>query len=183
MGEFVGDIFEPLIKYTTYFYIVLILLNLLLAYWAFQDSKKRGFGPYLWLILILFGGVIFPFIYKALANPTWIFHILSIPIGGLIPLLIYLLIRPPWTKEELEIDRLERETLQLEREYWAYLLSREKAKCPSCGAPIRENFLICPYCKTKLKKECTFCGKPIEIDWDVCPYCGHEQRKKEEKSE
>jgi len=175
------DIFEPLKAYTAYFYLVLILFIILIAYWVYQDSKKRGFGQYFWSILVIFGGIVFPFIYNAIGNPTWIFHILSFPIGGIIPLLIYLIVRPLWTKDDLELDKLEKETLQLEREYWAFLLSKEKMKCPNCGAPIKENWLICPYCKTVLKKECSFCGKPIDLDWDMCPYCGHKQKEEEKK--
>jgi len=180
-NEITGDIFSYLGRFSSLFYIFFTILVILIAYWTYQDARKRGFGPYFWLILIITTGIVFPYAYYFIKKANWVFLSISIPSGGLIPWLIYLLVRPPWTKEDLEMENLEREALNLEREYWAFLLSKEKLKCPNCGAPIKENWLVCPYCHTRLKKECVYCGKPLELDWDICPYCGHEQPKEEKK--
>lgn len=54
-----------------------------------------------------------------------------------------------------------------------YLLARmgrSNLVCPSCGGPVREEFVICPHCATRLKATCS-CGAPLEHGWIVCPHC------------
>jgi len=46
-------------------------------------------------------------------------------------------------------------------------------KCPSCGRPIDEEYMVCPYCGTSLKIQCSQCGRLIPMDSSVCPYCGN----------
>ena len=55
-----------------------------------------------------------------------------------------------------------------------YLLVRGKyqdLECPRCGASIKEDFMVCPNCGTKLKPACPSCGAPVESGWKVCPIC------------
>ena len=42
---------------------------------------------------------------------------------------------------------------------------------------IEKEWILCPYCHTKIKKKCVHCGNPIELPWNICPYCGEQQQK------
>lgn len=55
-----------------------------------------------------------------------------------------------------------------------YLLVRgnySDLHCPKCDAPVREQFVVCPKCGTKLRAACSNCAIPVELDWKVCPKC------------
>ena len=77
---------------------------------------------------------------------------------------IYLILRPNHTLEEEYQRTLEEEALLQTVE--------ESPLCPGCGRRIRENWMVCPTCHTKLKKNCYKCGKLMELPWNLCPYCG-----------
>ena len=82
---------------------------------------------------------------------------------------VYLFIRPRKTFEQKYQDAIEEEAILREIGI--------SDKCPSCGHNIREEWIFCPYCHTKLKKKCVHCGKPLELPWNLCPYCGEQQQK------
>lgn len=55
-----------------------------------------------------------------------------------------------------------------------YLLVRgsySDLRCPTCDAPVQEQFVVCPKCGTKLHASCSNCAAPVEPDWKVCPKC------------
>lgn len=57
-----------------------------------------------------------------------------------------------------------------------YLLVRSSyadLQCPSCAAPVTEQYLSCPRCGARLKATCPSCSAPVEPDWKVCPHCGN----------
>lgn len=77
---------------------------------------------------------------------------------------VYLILRPPRTLEEEYQHTLEEEAL---------LQSIEDIPvCPGCGRRIREKWMLCPSCHTRLKKTCHECRKLMELSWNICPYCG-----------
>jgi len=79
-------------------------------------------------------------------------------------IVIYLILRPPRTIEEDYQHTLEEEAL---------LQAIEDASlCPGCGRRVKENWIACPSCHTKLKKNCHQCGRLMELPWNLCPYCG-----------
>jgi RNA polymerase subunit RPABC4/transcription elongation factor Spt4 len=79
-------------------------------------------------------------------------------------IVVYLILRPPRTIEEDYQHTLEEEAL---------LQAIEDASlCPGCGRRVKENWIVCPSCHTKLKKNCHQCGKLMELPWNLCPYCG-----------
>lgn len=80
-------------------------------------------------------------------------------------LLVYVLLRPQERLAEAYDRLLEEESLLQEME--------QKAICPGCSRRVREDFLICPYCKAELKKKCGSCGSLLHPNWIACPYCGH----------
>jgi len=55
-----------------------------------------------------------------------------------------------------------------------YLLVRgeySNLRCPSCGTQVKEQFVVCPRCGTKLRAACPNCATPAEPDWTLCPKC------------
>jgi RNA polymerase subunit RPABC4/transcription elongation factor Spt4 len=77
---------------------------------------------------------------------------------------IYLILRPKRTLEEEYQHTLEEEALLQSIE--------EQAVCPGCGRHIKESWVVCPSCHTRLKKPCHQCHKLMELSWNLCPYCG-----------
>ncbi len=79
-------------------------------------------------------------------------------------IVIYLILRPARTLEEEYQHTLEEEALLQSIE--------ESTLCPGCNRHIKDNWVVCPHCHTKLKKSCHQCGKLMELPWNLCPYCG-----------
>lgn len=55
-----------------------------------------------------------------------------------------------------------------------YLLVRgnySDLRCPQCDTLVKEQFVVCPKCGTKLRASCPNCATPVEPDWKVCPKC------------
>ena len=82
---------------------------------------------------------------------------------------VYLFIRPKKTFEQKYQDAIEEEALLREIGI--------SEKCPSCGHTIQSDWILCPYCHTKIKKKCVQCGRALELPWNLCPYCGEQQQK------
>ena len=82
---------------------------------------------------------------------------------------VYLFIRPRKTFEQKYQDAIEEEALLRE--------IGVSERCPSCGHNIEKDWILCPYCHTKIKKKCVNCGKALELPWNLCPYCGEQQQK------
>ncbi len=85
-------------------------------------------------------------------------------------LLVYLILRPRETLAEQYERALEEEALLQEIE--------DKKVCTGCNHPIKEDWLLCPFCHTKLKKPCHQCGHLLELPWTICPYCEQQQAER-----
>lgn len=98
-------------------------------------------------------------------NSWWyrILAILLVGIGTLFGFILYLLVRPPTTKEDRHLHELEEKLLETQARSFL---------CPSCRDLVREDFLFCPTCGLALKRECSSCQKALDIVWTQCPYCG-----------
>ncbi len=79
-------------------------------------------------------------------------------------IVVYLILRPARTLEEEYQRTLEEEALLQAIE--------DVSLCPGCGRRVKDNWVFCPGCHTKLKKNCHQCGKLMELPWNLCPYCG-----------
>jgi len=77
--------------------------------------------------------------------------------------LVYVLLRPGQTLEEEYQRNLEEETLLQTLE--------ETPLCPGCSRKIKNDWLVCPTCRTRLKKKCISCSKILDLNWEICPYC------------
>lgn len=95
-----------------------------------------------------------------------VFFIIVLFIPGIF---IYLFVRPRKTFEQKYQDALEEEALLRE--------IGVSEKCPSCGHAVQSDWILCPYCHTKIKKKCVSCGAALELPWNLCPYCGEQQQK------
>jgi RNA polymerase subunit RPABC4/transcription elongation factor Spt4 len=116
----------------------------------------------LWLSLLLWA---FRDIRKRSRDPLLrILAVLVVAVLFLPGIVIYLVLRPANTIEEEYQHTLEEEALLQSIE--------DNALCPGCGRRIKEEWIACPNCHTKLKKNCHRCGRPIELAWNLCPFCG-----------
>ncbi len=77
--------------------------------------------------------------------------------------LIYFILRPKTTQDEEYQRTLEEESLLQTIE--------ETPLCPGCGRRIKEDWVACPSCQTRLRKPCHQCGRLMELSWNLCPYC------------
>lgn len=97
---------------------------------------------------------------------NWVYRILAVilvGIGTIFGFIIYLLVRPPTTKEDRRFHELEEKLLETQARSFL---------CPQCRDLVREDFLYCPTCGLALKRECPSCQRGLEIVWTQCPYCG-----------
>lgn len=85
----------------------------------------------------------------------------ALPLVGIV---IYFILRPPETLAEAYERALEEEALLQEIE--------ERPACPGCSRTIEANWLLCPYCHTRLRKVCPDCHSLMELSWNLCPFCG-----------
>jgi hypothetical protein len=93
-----------------------------------------------------------------------ILSVLVVAVLFLPGILVYLILRPQRTQEEEFQQTLEEEALLQSIE--------DHSLCPGCGRKVKEEWVACPGCYTRLKKACHQCGKPMELAWNLCPFCG-----------
>ncbi len=87
--------------------------------------------------------------------------VLVLPLVGFI---VYLMLRPQETLAEAYERSLEQEALLQAIE--------EPEICPGCGQRVKNDYLYCPACHTRLKKACPNCNHALHLRWSLCPYCG-----------
>lgn len=87
----------------------------------------------------------------------------ALPFVGII---IYFILRPPETLAQAYERALEEEALLQEIE--------ERPACPGCSRTIDPNWILCPYCHTRLRKACPDCHALMELSWNLCPFCGNQ---------
>lgn len=121
-----------------------------------------AFAAALWLSLIIWT---YRDIRRRARDPlVRVLAVLVVAILFLPGVLVYLILRPQRTQEEEFQQTLEEEALLQSIE--------ESSLCPGCGRRVKEDWVACPSCYTRLKKPCHQCGKSIELSWNLCPYCG-----------
>jgi RNA polymerase subunit RPABC4/transcription elongation factor Spt4 len=135
-----------------------VLSNILLILTAWGGA----FLAALWLSLIFWT-------YRDIRNRARdplarILAVLVVAVLFLPGIVIYLILRPGRTLEEDYQHTLEEEALLQAIE--------DSSLCPGCGRRVKENWVVCPNCHTKLKKTCHQCGKLMDLPWNLCPYCG-----------
>ena len=94
---------------------------------------------------------------------AWILAVLVVTVLFLPGILIYTILRPAKTLEEEYQQTLEEEALLQTID--------DIPLCPGCARRVKENWIVCPNCQTKLKKRCHECNELMELSWNICPYC------------
>lgn len=92
-----------------------------------------------------------------------IFSVLLVAPFNVVGLIIYLILRPKETIENVYWG-------DLERRYLLYETS-ELGDCPQCGDQLSPGFNICPSCSYELKVKCKGCEMMLDRKWNFCPYC------------
>ncbi|MGI6443500.1 MAG: zinc ribbon domain-containing protein [Candidatus Dojkabacteria bacterium] len=134
------------------FGVALLAFWLVVLYWVWLDSGDRITNKGVRIAYVLLTAVLF--------------------VPGLI---IYLLIRPSQTIEEIYWADLERRYLKYE--------TAELGDCPRCGAQLYPGFTYCPDCRFKLKIKCPVCEVEMDKKYKYCPSCGNEMYKRVKKIE
>lgn len=137
--EFIGNI--DFNVFTTFFFIVLFIFWLVLAGWVWIDSGERTSNV-----------------------RTRIIYLLLIVILNIPGLVIYLIIRPSETIEEIYWEDLERRYLKYE--------TAGLGDCPECGTQLFPGYNFCINCGYEVKRKCPNCDVMIERTAGFCPHCG-----------
>ena len=101
--------------------------------------------------------------------PFRIFSTLLVLILNLFGYIVYLIIRPRQTIEEIYWSDLERRYLKYE--------TSELGDCQKCGFQMQPGFVNCPQCGFDQKIKCK-CDVHIDKDWKYCPFCGEQHLEK-----
>lgn len=134
------------------------LSNFLLVTTGFAAA----FTAALWLSLIIWS---YRDIRRRARDPlVRVLSVLVVAVLFLPGVLVYLILRPQHTLEEDFQQTLEEEALLQSIE--------DNALCPGCGRRVKEEWVACPSCYTRLKKTCHQCNKPMDLAWNLCPFCG-----------
>jgi uncharacterized OB-fold protein len=148
--DFVGNI--DFNMFGTLFIVALVVFWLVIIGWVWVDSSERTSKKGLkigYILLVIF------------------FNIFG--------LIIYLIIRPSETIEEIYWEDLERRYLKYE--------TSELGDCPRCGSQLYPGYVFCTNCGYRLKVKCPQCGVLIDKDHVFCEYCGFKVKEKKEIQE
>ncbi|MGW8250976.1 MAG: double zinc ribbon domain-containing protein [Anaerolineales bacterium] len=132
------------------------------SFFLFLTAWGGAFLAALWLSLVIWT---YRDIRRRARDPlARILAVLVVAVLFLPGIVVYLILRPQRTLEEEYQNTLEEEALLQAIE--------DVSLCPGCGRRVKDNWIFCPGCHTKLKKSCHQCGKLMELPWNLCPYCG-----------
>jgi len=139
-------------------------INKILEFFRLPIWRNLIYAAIFFLIIIWLSFVYWTYRDAKLRNSApffWAFVVLVLNFLGLI---LYLILRPPEFIEDIIERNMEIKRMKM-------LLNSKQTKCPACGNEVKEDYLVCPYCRKKLKNSCTKCGKPLNLNWKICPYC------------
>jgi RNA polymerase subunit RPABC4/transcription elongation factor Spt4 len=147
----VGSAFETffssavvqLVLYSIVLYLFIVWLAA--AYWAFRDMHDRTENPVL------------PYLASGLI-------ILFTPFFFIFGVLVYKVIRPAERLGEVYERNLAEEALLAEVE--------AIKTCRGCDRRVEGEWIICPWCRTRLNRVCPNCERLVGLDWTICAWCG-----------
>ncbi len=93
-----------------------------------------------------------------------IIYLLLVIVFNIFGWIMYLILRPSQTIEQIYWADLERRYLKYE--------TSELGDCPKCGTQLYPGYTYCPTCGLELKIKCNTCNVYIEKNSEYCPYCG-----------
>lgn len=127
--------------------IVLYLFIVWLAatYWAFRDMHDRTENPTL------------PYAAAGLI-------LITTPFLFVLGVVLYRVVRPAERLGEVYERNLAEEALLAEVE--------AVKTCRGCDRRVDEEWIICPWCRTRLNRVCPHCERLVGLDWSLCAWCG-----------
>ena len=133
------------------------------------------FGTLLVVALVVFWLVVIGWVWIDSSERTSkrglkIGYILLVIFFNIFGLIIYLIIRPGETIEEIYWEDLERRYLKYE--------TSELGDCPRCGSQLYPGYVFCTNCGYRLKVKCPQCGVLIDKNHIFCEYCGFKIKEK-----
>ncbi|MCE5223726.1 zinc ribbon domain-containing protein [bacterium] len=145
--------------------IPFLIVCIILLVWMIDDSMRRTQNKWIFPGFALIVSLL-PFLlsFFSKVNYLWLFT-------TVIVWLLYLLLRPEYTLEEVKLIQADQRMKDLETKYYEYFLVKNGKICPVCGLPVEDDYLICPNCFKELKNKCPECGKLVDMNWVLCPYC------------
>jgi len=154
MGAFFENSIVQMAMYALFAYMV--LLWIVAAYWAFRDMRDRSENPVL------------PFLASALV-------ILFLPFFFPFGVMVYRVIRPPERLGDVYERNLAQEALLAEVE--------AVKTCRGCDRRVDRDWIICPWCRTRLHRVCPNCERLVGLDWSLCAWCGQDFERPAEAAE
>jgi RNA polymerase subunit RPABC4/transcription elongation factor Spt4 len=143
VGSFFSSAIVQLVLDSIVFYLFIVWLAA--AFWAFRDMHDRSENPVL------------PYVAAALILlPTPFFFVLGV--------VVYRVIRPAERLGEVYERNLAEEALLAEVE--------AVRTCRGCDRRVQEEWIICPWCRTRLNRVCPNCERLVGLDWTLCAWCG-----------
>lgn len=148
--------------------------NIVLSFFDFVSNIDFNiFSVVIGLLFIIFWLVIVGWVWmdsgerttKRWARVVYILLVLILNIPGLI---IYLIIRPNETVEEIYWADLERRYLKYE--------TSELGDCSKCGHQLYPGYVYCTNCGNEIKIKCPRCGVLVDKDHKFCEFCGFQVR-------
>ena len=122
--------------------LIAIIFWVVVTSWIWVDSDERTTNKWIRIFYVVIG---------------------MIPIFGWI---IYLIVRPPETIDEIYWGDLERRYLKYE--------AKDLGDCPKCGTQLYPGYIFCPNCKKRIKIKCAKCGVYVDLDSKYCTHCGNQ---------
>jgi len=144
------------------------LENTILSFFEFLgDMDFKILGLFLGVVLVIFWIVIIGWVWIDSGDRTsnrgirvgYIFLVFLFNIPGLI---IYFIIRPNETIEEIYWADLERRYLKFE--------TAELGDCPKCGSQLFPGYIFCTSCGHRIRKRCPRCNVLVDKNHKYCEF-------------
>ena len=142
-NAFFSSAVVQLILYSIVIYLFIVWLAA--AYWAFRDMHDRTENPVL------------PYLASSLI-------ILFTPFFFVFGVVVYKVMRPSERLGEVYERNLAEEALLAEVE--------AIKTCRGCDRRVEREWIICPWCRTRLNRVCPNCERLVGLDWSICAWCG-----------
>jgi RNA polymerase subunit RPABC4/transcription elongation factor Spt4 len=141
--SFFGSEIVQFVLYSIVLYLFIVWLAA--TYWAFRDMHYRSENPAL------------PYIAAGLI-------LVTTPFFFLLGVIVYRVVRPAERLGEVYERNLAEEALLAEVE--------AVKTCRGCDRRVDEEWIICPWCRTRLNRVCPNCERLVGLDWTLCAWCG-----------
>jgi RNA polymerase subunit RPABC4/transcription elongation factor Spt4 len=143
IDSFFGSEIVQFVLYSIVLYLFIVWLAA--TYWAFRDMHDRSENPAL------------PYVAAGLI-------LIATPFFFILGVIVYRVIRPAERLGEVYERNLAEEALLAEVE--------AVKTCRGCDRRVDEEWIICPWCRTRLSRVCPNCERLVGLDWTLCAWCG-----------